>query len=201
MSASILSLPGPTGTIEFDAAGLQGTWTEEQYLRLAERTNRLIELIDGRLEALPMPTTEHQILLAWLLKLLDAALGPGALVLPAALPLRLPSGRYREPDILVLLNARDARRGSQAWTGADLVIEIVSPDNPDRDYSDKRADYAIARIGEYWIVDPVQRRVTVLTRRDDAWADDRVFGPGSVASSGPIASFRVDVAALFTAIE
>ena len=55
MSVPILSLPGPTGAIEFDAAGLQGTWTEEQYLRLTARTNRLVELIDGRLEALPMP--------------------------------------------------------------------------------------------------------------------------------------------------
>src|SRR5262249_41063625 len=42
----------------------QGTWSEEEYLKLD--TNRLIELSDGHLEVLTMPTTSHQMIVAYL---------------------------------------------------------------------------------------------------------------------------------------
>ena len=41
---------------DIDLASLQGLWTVEQYLRLTNQTNRLIEFTDGTLEVLPMPT-------------------------------------------------------------------------------------------------------------------------------------------------
>ena len=45
-----------------------------------------------------------------------------------------------------------------------LVVEVVSlgKENIDRDYRYKRSEYAARGIGEYWIVDPLARRVTVL---------------------------------------
>lgn len=43
-----------------DLSSLQGTWTEEQYLKLSEHTNRLIEFTDGYIEVLPMPIERHQ---------------------------------------------------------------------------------------------------------------------------------------------
>jgi Uma2 family endonuclease len=201
MTALTLSLSGPNGPLELDAGGLQGAWTAEQYLRLTDRTNRLVELVDGRLEALPMPSTEHQILLVWLLDTLRAAAVPGALVLPAALPLRLPNGRYREPDILLLQNARDSRRDSRAWRGADLVVEIVSPDDPDRDYRAKRLDYAAAGVTEYWIVDPAERLVTVLRLVGATYAEHGAFRAGDIATSPLLPALAVDVAALFAAID
>jgi Uma2 family endonuclease len=200
MTALTLSLSGPHGPIELDADGLQGVWTAEQYLRLTDRTNRLVELVDGRLEALPMPSTEHQILLVWLLDALRAAAGSGALVLPAALPLRLPNGRFREPDILLLRDARDPRRDSRVWLGADLVAEIVSPDDPDRDYRAKRLDYAAAGVTEYWIVDPAERLVTVLSLAGVTYAEHGAFRAGAIATSPLLPSLTVDVAALFAAI-
>ena len=45
-----------------------------------------------------------------------------------------------------------------------LVVEVVSPgkDNIDRDYRYKRSQYQARAIAEYWIVDPLTQRVTVL---------------------------------------
>src|SRR5262245_47000295 len=45
---------------EIDLAALQGLWSVEQYLKLTEQTNRLIEYTDGVIEVLPMPTKYHQ---------------------------------------------------------------------------------------------------------------------------------------------
>jgi len=42
----------------------QGQWSEEEYLGLD--TNRLVEFSDGRIEVLPMPTTSHQMVVAFL---------------------------------------------------------------------------------------------------------------------------------------
>ncbi|MDQ2806580.1 MAG: Uma2 family endonuclease [Chloroflexota bacterium] len=41
----------------------------------------------------------------------------------------------------MLRDRNDPRRGNRLWQGADLVVEIVSPDNPERDTQVKRRDY------------------------------------------------------------
>ncbi len=45
---------------------LQGLWTEEQYLKLTDQTNHLIEFSAGVLEMLPMPTDKHQAIVEFL---------------------------------------------------------------------------------------------------------------------------------------
>lgn len=40
-------------------APLQGLWTVEQYLRVTDQTNCLIEFTDGYIEVAPMPNGHH----------------------------------------------------------------------------------------------------------------------------------------------
>lgn len=42
------------------------------------------------------------------------------------------------------------------------MVEIVSPGQENRDYRYKRSEYAARGIAEYWIIDPMQQKVTVL---------------------------------------
>jgi len=83
-------------------------------------------------------------------------------VVTAPLRLRLWDGKFREPDIVFLLAQHADRRGNNYWRGADLVMEVVSEDDPDRDLVTKRVEYAQAGICEYWLLDPRDRTVTVL---------------------------------------
>ncbi|MDX1946239.1 MAG: Uma2 family endonuclease [Pirellulaceae bacterium] len=46
--------------------------------------------------------------------------------------------------------------------GPDIAVEIVSRDSRSRDYGEKRELYEAAGVLEYWIVDPLQRRVEFL---------------------------------------
>src|SRR5689334_11011597 len=73
----------------------QGQWTEQDYLALD--TNRMVELSDGRLEFLPMPSPLHQYIMLFLLDALRALLKDTAprSVLPAPMPVRLWSGKLR----------------------------------------------------------------------------------------------------------
>ena len=188
------------GASAIDLQPLQGLWTEAQYLRLTGGRRRLIEFTDGTLEILSMPTDRHQVIVRHLfLTLYPRATDLGGTVLFAPLRLRIRAGKFREPDLVLLLDAGDSRRGNDFWTGADLVVEVVSPHDPDRDLRHKRADYAEARIPEYWIVNPLDETMTVLVLAEDHYADHGVFHKGQQVCSVCIPDCSLDVTSVFEA--
>ncbi len=178
----------------------QGDWTEAEYIELTAFSNHLIELSDGRLEVLPMPSERHQRMITYLLfKLysfvLEHKLG---MVLVAPLKVKLWEGKIREPGIVFMRAENADRRGEQVWQGADLVVEVVSPDDPKRDTVDKFQEYARAGIPEYWLVDPRDDSVTVYTLPESG-AAYRQLGrlTDGAACSQLLEGFCVDVATLF----
>ena len=178
---------------------LRGLWTEEQYLALSDYARYLVEFSDGSMEILPMPTKRHQLILLYLYRLIYELLEPQrGLVIVAPLRMQIRPGKYREPDLLLLLAKDDPRGADRFWSGADLVIEVVSPDDPERDTVVKRADYAEARIPEYWIVNPEDGTVTVLTLSGVEYAVHGVFSSGQTATSALIAGLAVNVAEVLT---
>lgn len=182
---------------------MQGAWSEEDYLRIALHENILIEFSKGCVEVLPMPTIEHQLIVKFLQLALDGIVAPRGLgtVLFAPLPVWLLPKEYREPDLIFNFKDSHLSRDKRYYEGADLVMEVVSDDNRsrERDYEKKRSDYASAGIREYWIVDPAQKRVTVLTLVGGSYVEHSAVGQQGVAASKLLDGFTVDVAALFEA--
>lgn len=194
MQALELRLVRPADGIELDLRPLQGLWTEAQYLRLTSQVNHLIEFTDGQIEVLPMPTSRHQAIMLWLYERFKVALrDAGSRILVAPLRLQIRPGKFREPDILILLSAADPRYGDAFWLGADLVVEVVSSDSPERDLVDKPLDYAEARIPEYWIVNPIDDTVAVLALEGAAYQTVGVFRQGQRAISRLLPGFSVSV--------
>jgi Uma2 family endonuclease len=181
-----------------DLLPLQGQWSEEAYLWLTDHANRLVECTDGYIEILPWPTDQHQSIVGALLFAFHQFIQPlGGKVLFAPLRLRIRPRTFREPDVLLVLDAKDPRRQNRFWLGADLALEVVSPDKPERDLVDKRSDYAEAGIPEYWIVNPETETITVLRLEGAAYVEHGVFGRGAMATSQLIEGFVVDVNAVF----
>ena len=178
----------------------QGCWGDDDYLWLTDHTRRLVEFTDGYLEILPMPSRGHQRILAFLYSAFHAFVAPsGGEVLFAPLRLRIRQGKFREPDLLLVRDARDARSGERFWTGADVVVEIVSPDNPERDFVHKREDYAEATIPEYWIVDPGAETITVLKLEGGGYIEQGVYGRRARADSTALPGFGVGAGDVFDA--
>jgi Uma2 family endonuclease len=178
----------------------QGDWSEEAYLWLTNQTNRLVELSDGHIEVLPMPTDSHQTISSYLYDALRMFLQVlGGVVRYAPLRVRIKPRKFREPDIVCLLSKTDLRRHDAFWDGADLVVEIVSPDNPKRDLVKKRREYAQARIPEYWIVNPQTDLITVLRLENDRYIEHGVFKRGETATSALLEGFLVNVDAVLDA--
>lgn len=176
----------------------QGHWSEEEYLALD--TNHLIEFSLGQLEILPMPTQSHQLLVIALFELLRNFVRKEELgtVLLAPMRVQLWPGKFREPDILFMSTQNDDRRSDRFWEGADLVMEVVSPDDPERDKVTKRREYAQAEIPEYWIVDPADASITVLTLQGQEYALHGEFVSGETATSVLLDRFTVEVTAVFS---
>lgn len=172
----------------------QGTWTEEEYFHYI--TQRGYELCDGRVEMLPKPTEWHQTILLFLYNALREFTRPRDLgkLSVAGLRVRTRPGKIREPDIVLMKKENFSRRSNQKWEGADLVMEVVSEDDPQRDYTVKRAEYAKAGIAEYWIVDPAKEIITVLklTGRKTYAVHGR-YKRGQGAESALLPDFSVDV--------
>ena len=177
----------------------QGHWSEEEYLALT--TNHLVEYANGRLEFLPMPTQSHQFLVLYLYHALFTFLAqnPVGTVLLAPLRVRLWAGKHREPDVVFMLAVHEERRGEQYWDGADLVMEVISPDDRRRDLVTKRHEYAQAGIPEYWVVDPQAQQITVLALAGKRYAEHGVFGLGETAVSRLLPGFAVEITAVFAA--
>ena len=117
----------------------------------------------------------------------------------AALRLQIRPDKFREPDLLLLRDAADPRRQNRFWLGADLVVEVVSEDDPERDTVEKVADYAEAGIPEYWIVNPIEETITVLALAGAAYTAHGVFRRGERATSVLLDGFAVQVDAALDA--
>ena len=171
---------------------IAGPWTAADYLA---RVPRGYELVDGRLDALPVCTRSHQRLIQLLSRAVEAASGFEHVEI-AGFRVRTVDGRYREPDVLYTADLA-AWDSTEALT-ADLAIEVVSegPANAERDRVTKRGEYAAAGFPEYWIVDPQARTVTVLLLDGDGYAEAGVFGDGDTAVSRVLPALRVEVGPL-----
>jgi Uma2 family endonuclease len=176
----------------------QGYWSDEEYLTLTEHRNRLIEFTDGYLEVLPWPTCSHQRMLGYLLKEFSSFFDPrGAAVLFGVFRLRIRPGKFREPDLVLLLSDDDPRRQNRFWLGADLTLEVVSEDKPERDLVDKRGDYAEGNVPEYWIVNPMTETITVLRLQGAAYEEAGVYRRGQAAVCVLRPEFSVSVDEVF----
>jgi len=179
----------------------RGEWTEEDYLSLPD--NRGVELSEGCLEFLVMPTEEHQLILGYLYRMLFEFVQAGSLgtVLMSGIPVRVRQGKMREPDVVFRRRERPRGEDRRFWDGADLAVEIVSPGGRKRDLEVKHDEYARAGISEYWVVDPEERVVRVFALEGDAYRECGAYAAGATAESVVLPGFGVVVAALFAAAE
>lgn len=179
----------------------QGEWTEADYFAL--NTNRLVELSDGCLEVLPMPTLYHQDIVAFLHRSLQEFLdhwGKGGRAYFAPVPIRLWPGKLREPDVFYISKDHlgDLKKTPEK---IDLAMEVISEGeaNRARDFETKWEEYAAARIPEYWIVDPQEKKILVYFLVGETYALHGSFGAGQQARSVLLPGFSFSVDHCFNA--
>ena len=178
----------------------QGEWSEQEYLAL--ETNRRVEFDNGFVEVHDAPTDQHQAIILYLSIVLNRfALKIGGVVRTAGLRLHLWDRKYREPDIVLLRNRDSKLRQENFWDGADLAVEVVSQslEDRERDLVTKRTEYERVGIQEYWIVDPEQETVTVLSLSGEVYSEGDLFGRGDIVKSPLLPELALPVAEILDA--
>ncbi len=147
-------------------------YTHEDYMKLPEDVR--VELIDGvfyekypadPITGMAAPNRKHQKIVSELVRVIGNHINGkdgDCEVYPAPFAVRLKDGDKNtvEPDVSVICDK--SKLTDDGCTGApDWIIEIISPSNPGHDYIRKLNLYLDAGVKEYWIIDPLERLVSV----------------------------------------
>lgn len=177
----------------------QGEWRYEDYLRLPDNGLRY-EVIKGALYMTPSPGSKHQRAIARLYgKLWDYLQEqPEGEALFTPLDMRLPElNTTLQPDLLFIAGDRlDIIKENCIEGAPDLIMEVISPGNPDYDRRTKFYTYAQAGVREYWLVDPEARTIDIYVLRGQAYALLGQFGPEAQTRSEVLAGFSLLVEAV-----
>jgi len=140
-------------------------FTYKDYKSLPESETKRYELSEGELVMVPSPNTYHQRISGNLEFLLRDFVKRNKLgeIFDAPLDVHL-GDDVVQPDILFVSQERSQIITKEEIHGApDLVIEIFSPTTAERDRTYKETLYARHRVREYWMVDPEEKTVQVMT--------------------------------------
>ena len=157
--------------------------TVEDYLRLPEGTRA--ELIEGQILMLPSPRVRHQRIVGRIYRLLDEFVRRHRLgeVFVSPFDVHLPTADIVQPDVIYVPDEKNGIVEDWIRGTPDLLIEVLSPESPERDRIVKRDVYARARVPEYWIVDPDLRAIEVLALAGRKYEPFGYFrAPGEVSS-------------------
>jgi Uma2 family endonuclease len=159
----------------------------EEYLTYDDGTETRYELVNGLLEPRNSPTFRHVFITQFVEQRLDSEIA--RLNLPwlcfRGAGVRTGWRKSRLTDVCVLRADQIAGMMDQSavcQTSPLLVVEVVSPDSVKRDYRYKRFEYAALEILEYWIVDPLESKVSVLLWNDGLY-EELVFTEAQVIAS------------------
>jgi Uma2 family endonuclease len=133
----------------------------EEFLAWCDEDTRA-EWVDGEVVIMSPASDPHQNLADFLIAVLRIFVETRDLgwVRSAPFQMRLERiARGREPDILFVRKERMNLVQPTYLDGpADLVIEITSPESLLRDRGEKFAEYELAGVPEYWLLDPQRKR-------------------------------------------
>jgi Uma2 family endonuclease len=169
--------------------------TLEEYLNYDDGTDTHYELVDGVLVEMPTESTENTQIAMFLISVfLQLGIPYYQLGIKQQIAVHSDKATARDPDLIVHSesSARAIRGLKQALLGFDmptptLVVEIVSNSTTDkksrdRDYLEKRSEYAARGIPEYWIIDPIQQVILVLTLVAESYKEQVFTGLDAIVS-------------------
>jgi Uma2 family endonuclease len=142
----------------------------EEYLNYDDGTDNRYELVDGKLVVMNPPAKRHFKISRFLVRLFEDFISRQKLDIEVftGIGVRTGSNKARIPDVSVIDGEvwRNIPDDASAVVSVPLMlaVEIVSPgaEQSSRDYTDKAIEYQNTGIPEYWIVDPIEQKITVL---------------------------------------
>jgi Uma2 family endonuclease len=175
--------------------------TYDAYLAMPEMKQRY-SIVDGELVMAAAPTLNHQrVVLRLALKLTpfvtERHLGE-IFVAPVDIVIRREPLRTRQPDLLFVSQERRSIMSPQVIEGGpDLVIEILSPANPQQELQEKLQDYQAIGVRDAWIIALQARTVEVLKLSPESIERFGLYGLGDLLASHVLPELHLTVNEIF----
>lgn len=176
--------------------------TYEDYLNAPD--DERYELLDGELVMTAAPNITHQIVADDLFWLLHDFVRRNKLgrMFSAPTDVVLSDTSVVQPDLIFVSKRRMSIVGRNNIQGApDLVVEVISPSNPERDLVRKRDIYARHGVAEYWIADPDARSMRVMVLEGEAYRVAGEYGIGDTLTSSTLKGLDLVVGDVFAELD
>lgn len=156
----------------------------EDYFNYEDETENRYELENGELLTMP-PESDLNLRIASFLFAYFAIqvipsyrlrIGTEIVVTGSKATVRLPDLMVLSEELVIALQSASRSTITMDMPPPQLVIEVVSPGkkNRDRDYRYKRSQYQARGISEYWIVDPIEQKITIFNLVEGLY-EERIF--------------------------
>ncbi len=163
------------------------SYSFEEYCHYDDNTDNRYELVDGYLEIMTPPSFRHVLIADKLKEILNQEIKrqSQSLICLSELGIRTGWKKSRIADLAVINRSHVIEfleKTAICEISPLLAIEIVSSDSIQRDYRYKRSEYAAVGIAEYWIVDPLDPKITVLTFNEGLYDEQVFLGETAISS-------------------
>ena len=155
------------------------------------------ELFEGELQVTAAPNTAHQTIVTNLATTLNVHVRRNRLgrVFIAPYDVLLSDITVVEPDLLFVSRERQSIiRPSYIRGVPDLVVEVLSPSNPQTDRQVKRQLYARHGVPYYWLLDPDQREFIAYALESGAYRQVAVAHENATVSAPPLTDLAIPLA-------
>lgn len=175
----------------------------EAYLELKEKSDNILEYIDGIVYMSPSPSTKHQRISSKLhAKLYNVLDGKVCEVFHAPFDILLKNDDIEGeklviPDLSVICD-KSGFTDNKYIGVPSLIIEILSPSNQSHDLVTKLNIYMKYGVKEYWIVNPILNTVMLYTLNQDKMYEQSIVKTETgIVKSKLFEEFEVDIEELF----
>ena len=170
--------------------------TFEEYLTYDDGRDNRYELVDGELVMVPLPTADHSDAIDLLSDTFKAEISRQETPWIVKRDVGVYTGinpvtgkeRSRTPDLCVMTQAQwtelkaDKTKSAVLRTPPLIAVEVVSPGSKKTDYESKESEYSRVGIPEYWIVDLMKSKVSVLLLQSGRYSRSEFQGSRQIVS-------------------
>ncbi len=160
-----------------------------------------VEWVNGVVIQMPSIDERHDALVAFFRILFAAFLEQtsGGRILGDPMLMKLPNvPSSRAPDIQILLPDRiEQLKKNQVIGPASLVVEIVSPGSQRQDREDKKREYELGGVPEYWLFDPANNQALFYQLSEEGLYEEVKPDENGVYHSRILAGFKLPVGLLW----
>lgn len=175
----------------------------EEYIKLRNESDELLEYIDGIVCMSPSPSTNHQRISAKLTTEFMLFLkGKSCEVLAAPYDIELHNDNIEGkkiviPDLSVICN-KEGFTNNKYIGVPTLIVEILSPSNQSHDLVTKLNIYMKYGVKEYWIINPMKESITIYNLDENGYYEqEAVESHKGIVNSKVLNGFNVDLEYLF----